>query len=1207
MKLFTKEIDKKLFQQYPYGSDLAMQKVVAKIFNPYGRGTWYILNSDPEDPDYLWAIVDLFGVEMGSVSRTELESIKVKPFGLGLERDLHFTPVNALELFKGLSSGKMYAAGGISDVEVIEKNNEAYLGLSGDDKKRIFVKFEDGGNLDMLKNQSLQFKHHAEELHNVLKNNPKVHAWVVAKAERASTDLSDITHYLEGTTKLADGGQLSVFEKGGDLSNIKPYRYNFDTYIKIEGTNYGGKLVLGSENKSDGSTHKYLSHIEWDENNVPESAEQVEGYVAENLNQLLMDAYKYADGGQIDTEFSNSLKKIKEYRIKKIISIEEADLRDRSHFKGTRVPNEWKNYSVFFVKYIPNIFNGGAYTESMLLFFSNDKQREELIEMLKSFKGGETISKYADGGSVLAEDTVARVDDPLFADLSQYAKGGGLGDERGWWSIEIKEDDNDENISNEEVARLIREGYTSGYYPTWTLKTTIDIGDNQEHIASLVEQGYTSGELINDKFAKGGNLSRDRKFISQQEWEKNYKRKTAGKIYKHEAGGEVGKEKMYEIEFSWKKQSDDDFDSRKVVVMASDINDAVKKVTDKFSSYYEGFEIVEAEKGEEEEEFADGGYVYNYNCVYPSSGYEELEFIIDNMVEISADTFLKNVSLDEINSSLMYGISYNSKNQIKKDWGLSFYKIKKGGIDAYVLKNSGIEYVFKNPERFAKGGKSKMYISGDDLRDKLEAMSDEELLQYYVDENGFDIDDNDHRERIEEERDSVIDELVDEYVRMMKSSGRFYKDGGSIKTRAKSVKLTTTDGRVFFDGKNITDADEAIYFVWKRDKYSDVLYDIVFEDGHKLSGSIDLEPKSFHAPHKKNILSFHLNTYWNNVAKTKLPYIPKEFVESASNLVENYDLKFAKGGVTNRKNKILDEKVKNAPTCYISIYNPIAESKVKSILDQYGIKIDSSKKWHTKGYGKVYLNHENPKEYPLDYIINLLDAENPIGLMNDLDRLDRSTDTVALAYSKYNVMEDEYLESALSNPPFQIGEIVWDSKNQSYGVVLDNYKGFSSDDVRLDSDGNQPVKNLHKLGSKGDKGSKYKLIGALLAHKRLVDEYGYDTVKYAKGGKVPDKKVADIRLRVQKFLRPLGYEAIVTEEHDFILIEPSTRKVGDKRKDYFDGMQIIRDSDGTYEVSEYQAGENQNELHIYKKTKSLLLALKDLIKGNKRKPIKIYK
>ena len=54
------------------------------------------------------------------------------------------------------------------------------------------------GNLHMLKNQAEQFEHHAKELQEALRNNPRVDAWVVAKAERAATDLSDITHYLAG-------------------------------------------------------------------------------------------------------------------------------------------------------------------------------------------------------------------------------------------------------------------------------------------------------------------------------------------------------------------------------------------------------------------------------------------------------------------------------------------------------------------------------------------------------------------------------------------------------------------------------------------------------------------------------------------------------------------------------------------------------------------------------------------------------------------------------------------------------------------------------------------------------------------------------------------------------------------------------------------------------------------------------------------------
>lgn len=65
------------------------------------------------------------------------------------------------------------------------------------------------GNRMMLKNQAVEFKHHAQELSNAVKKAKHVDAWVVAKAERATTDLSDITHYLDGQSdKYAKGGLM---------------------------------------------------------------------------------------------------------------------------------------------------------------------------------------------------------------------------------------------------------------------------------------------------------------------------------------------------------------------------------------------------------------------------------------------------------------------------------------------------------------------------------------------------------------------------------------------------------------------------------------------------------------------------------------------------------------------------------------------------------------------------------------------------------------------------------------------------------------------------------------------------------------------------------------------------------------------------------------------------------------------------------------
>jgi hypothetical protein len=63
---------------------------VVKFFNPVGSGTWLFSELD-EDGDTLFGLCDLgFGCpEMGSASLTEIAAVRL-PFGLTIERDLHF-------------------------------------------------------------------------------------------------------------------------------------------------------------------------------------------------------------------------------------------------------------------------------------------------------------------------------------------------------------------------------------------------------------------------------------------------------------------------------------------------------------------------------------------------------------------------------------------------------------------------------------------------------------------------------------------------------------------------------------------------------------------------------------------------------------------------------------------------------------------------------------------------------------------------------------------------------------------------------------------------------------------------------------------------------------------------------------------------------------------------------------------------------------
>jgi hypothetical protein len=96
------------------------------------------------------------------------------------------------------------------------------------------------GNLLMLKNKAREFEHHAKELQEVVEKNPRVDAWVVAKAERASSDLSDITHYLEGQVEMDD--EPSSFDKGGTIPKV------FEKVtITIRDVDMGGDVIYKND------------------------------------------------------------------------------------------------------------------------------------------------------------------------------------------------------------------------------------------------------------------------------------------------------------------------------------------------------------------------------------------------------------------------------------------------------------------------------------------------------------------------------------------------------------------------------------------------------------------------------------------------------------------------------------------------------------------------------------------------------------------------------------------------------------------------------------------------------------------------------------------------------------------------------------------------------------------------------------------------
>ena len=65
----------------------------------------------------------------------------------------------------------------------------------------------------MAENTSKEISHHSKELESAVHKTAHIPAWVIAKLERSSTDLSDVTHYLDGNPKFAQGGGIANLDK----------------------------------------------------------------------------------------------------------------------------------------------------------------------------------------------------------------------------------------------------------------------------------------------------------------------------------------------------------------------------------------------------------------------------------------------------------------------------------------------------------------------------------------------------------------------------------------------------------------------------------------------------------------------------------------------------------------------------------------------------------------------------------------------------------------------------------------------------------------------------------------------------------------------------------------------------------------------------------------------------------------------------------
>lgn len=94
MKIITKEIEKAFIKQgYTGNKSMSDIKIVMKLFGG-GGFTWYLYEKLDDDTYMAFAnLGDYQMAEIGTVSMRELMSLKFRPFGLGVERDMYFEPL----------------------------------------------------------------------------------------------------------------------------------------------------------------------------------------------------------------------------------------------------------------------------------------------------------------------------------------------------------------------------------------------------------------------------------------------------------------------------------------------------------------------------------------------------------------------------------------------------------------------------------------------------------------------------------------------------------------------------------------------------------------------------------------------------------------------------------------------------------------------------------------------------------------------------------------------------------------------------------------------------------------------------------------------------------------------------------------------------------------------------------------------------------
>ena len=501
MKLFTKDINQKLFAQYRIGSNLNKQKVVAKIFNPYGEGRWYLLNSDPNDPDYLWAIVQMGdNVEIGSVSRSELERARIKPFGLPLERDTYFSDRVAIEVLEGLEKGQTFAAGGMtagrwykdnsgkefrfigeSEGKLLFKDGEKIITKSEEDfedapkEKKLFGIFAEGGETE---DEGVDL---FEDYDDIPKNVQKI----LEKYDFEEGDYRTLEKAKKDVEKVGYTFEYSLDGTAYDLRKIGEKGKSGDEYAK------GGLVTLYDDYDKDAGYIIEKENKYWTGKNWSDVKAYAESYKTKQEAEKKLKSIKMAKGGLVKINISD---------------IEDSDFQSLSQiFESNDAAfsiDEAEEYVSMDLKGLPD---GNEKQEALEIIGKYDVQR---MDKGGKINWGEDLGDgFSIGNDVYIKDSSSRF----------YNKNGYLVGKIGQrLVVQVGEDDMYAVVSKEKVEKLnapmAKGGNINSDLSDKELKDLVErlskekTLDKKEEYALMKAKYMLEKRDSSNKMAKGGKL-----------------------------------------------------------------------------------------------------------------------------------------------------------------------------------------------------------------------------------------------------------------------------------------------------------------------------------------------------------------------------------------------------------------------------------------------------------------------------------------------------------------------------------------------------------------------------------------------------------------------------------------------------------------------------------------------------------------------------